>query len=60
MKRVVERQASKAQKLKEYLPVENADDVLATIESVLKSLMDLSCGICGLAGHSPSYCWLNG
>ena len=60
LKKVIARQVGKARKLKDYIPTEDSDTVLSTIESVLGSLTELSCGICGLAGHSPSYCWLNG
>ena len=33
---------------------------MATVDEVLNSLKEISCGICQLPGHASSYCWLNG
>ena len=60
LKKVIDRQSKKAAKIKEYIPVDESDGVLNTIGSVLQEMVHLQCGICGLPGHSPSYCWLNG
>ena len=60
IKRVIERQTSKSQKAKDYIPGPHVDASLQRVAEVLVSLKDLSCGICGLNGHENSYCWLNG
>lgn len=57
---VVQRQIKKTKNAQLYIPDGQAGQVLDTIHGVFKKLRDMSCGICGLTGHTNSSCWVNG
>ena len=58
--KVVARQRRKTIKAKEWLDPDTAAATVKLIDELLGTLPGRTCSVCGLNGHEPAYCWLNG
>lgn len=59
---VIGRQERKLGKVAAYLEAggQTGDEITVKIKECLARLPFHRCGICGITGHSNSYCWING